>query len=124
MARKNDEQILAALIATGAVRPAAKVAGVSETTIRTRLADPDFRVQYETAKGAVLQEACDCLAARLTSAVDALSSVLDSDSTPATVKVSAADAILRHGLRYVETANILRRLDALEQRTNDGGGCL
>ena len=66
MARKNDEQILAALIATGAVRPAAKVAGVSETTIRTRLADPDFRAQYETAKGAVLQEACDALAARPT----------------------------------------------------------
>lgn len=121
MARKNDEQILAALIATGAVRPAAKVAGVSETTVRTRLADPDFRAQYEKAKSEILLEACDALSARLTSAVDALSSVLDADSTPATAKITAADAILRHGLRYVEVANVLRRLDALEKRTNDGG---
>lgn len=121
MARKNDEQILAALIATGAVRPAAKVAGVSETTIRTRLADPDFRVQYEKAKSEILTEACDALSARLTSAVDALYRVLDDDSTPATVKVSAADAILRHGLRYVETANIIRRLDALENGVTHEG---
>ena len=121
MARKNDEQILAALIATGAVRPAAKVAGVSETTIRARLNDPDFRAQYEKAKSEILTEACDALSARLTSAVDALSSVLDSDSTPATVRVSAADSLLRHGLRYVEVGHILLRLEDLEKRTNGEG---
>lgn len=121
MQKLNDEKILGALLAAGSVRKAAQIADVSETTIRTRLADPDFRAQYETAKGAVLQEACDALSARLTSAVDALSSVLDADSTPANAKITAADAILRHGLRYVEVANIIRRLDALEQRTNDGG---
>lgn len=117
----SNEKIMAALIACGSVRAAARAVGVSETTVRARLNDPDFRKEYETAKGAVLEEACDCLAARLTSAVDALSSVLDSDSTPVTVKVSAADAILRHGLRYVETANILRRLDALENGVTHEG---
>ncbi len=117
----SNEKIMAALIACGSVRAAARAVGVSETTVRARLNDPDFRKEYETAKGAVLEEACDCLAARLTSAVDALSSVLDSDSTPAPVKVSAADSLLRHGLRYVEVANVLRRLDELEKRTNDGG---
>ena len=118
MATKNNEQILAALVATGSVRAAAKAVGVSETTIRTRLNDPNFRAEYEKAKSEILTEACDALAARLTLAVDVLCDVLDSDATPATVKVSAADSILRQGLRYVEAANILRRLDALEQRTN------
>ena len=117
----SNAQIMAALVACGSVRTAAKAVGCSETTIRTRLTDPDFRAQYETAKGAVLQEACDSLSARLTHAVDALYRVLDDDSAPDTVKVTAADAILRHGLRYVETANIIRRLDALEQMKNDGG---
>lgn len=117
----NDEKIMGALLAAGSVRKAAQIADVSEATIRNRLNDDAFRAQYETAKGAVLEEACDSLAARLTSAVDALSSVLDADSTPANAKITAADAILRHGLRYVEVANIIRRLDALEQRTNDGG---
>ena len=118
LATKNNEQILAALVATGSVRAAAKAVGVSETTIRARLNDPDFRAEYEKAKSEILTEACDALAARLTLAVDVLCDVLDSNATPATVKVSAADSILRQGLRYVEAANILRRLDALEQRTN------
>ena len=114
----SNEKIMSALIATGSVRAAAKAACVSQTTIRTRLNDPNFRAEYEKAKSEILTEACDALAARLTLAVDVLCEVLDSDATPATVKVSAADSILRQGLRYVEAANILRRLDALEQRTN------
>ena len=117
MATKNNEQILAALVATGSVRAAAKAVGVSETTIRARLNDPDFRKEYETAKGAILTEACDSLAARLTHAVE----VLDNTENAATVRVSAADSLLRHGLRYIEMGNILLRLDALEQRTNGEG---
>ena len=114
----SNEKIMSALIATGSVRAAAKAACISETTIRARLNDTDFRAEYEKAKSEILTEACDALAARLTHAVDVLGDVLDSDATPATVKVSAADSIFRQGLRYVEAANILRRLDALEQRTN------
>ena len=117
----SNEKIMAALIACGSVRAAARAVGVSETTVRARLNDPDFRKEYETAKGAVLEEACDSLSARLTHAVDVLVEVLDNTQTPATVRVSAADSLLRHGLRYVEVANVLRRLDALEQRTNNEG---
>lgn len=103
----SNEKIMAALIATGSVR--------------ARLNDPDFRAEYEKAKSEILTEACDALGARLTLAVDVLCEVLENDATPATVKVSAADSILRQGLRYVEVANVLRRLDALEQRTNGEG---
>ena len=117
----SNEKIMAALIACGSVRAAARAVGVSETTVRARLNDPDFRKEYETAKGAVLEEACDSLSARLTHAVDVLVEVLDNTQTPDTVRVSAADSLLRHGLRYVEVANVLRRLDALEQRTNNEG---
>ena len=74
--------------------------------------------QYEKAKAAVLSEACDAISARLTLAVDTLCEVLDSTETAATVRVSAADSLLRHGLRYIEAANILTRLDALEAAQN------
>ena len=117
----SNEKIMAALIACGSVRAAARAVGVSETTVRARLNDPDFRKEYETAKGAVLTEACDSLAARLTHAVDVLVEVLDNTENAATVRVSAADSLLRHGLRYIEMGNILLRLDALEQRTNNEG---
>lgn len=118
MQRKNDEIILSALIVAGSVRTAAKIASVSETTIRARLNDPDFRERYEQAKKAILTEACDAISARLTLAIDTLCEVLEDAKNAPTVRVSAASEILRHGLRYIEMATILARLDALEQRTN------
>lgn len=120
MQKLNDEKILGALLAAGSVRKAAKIADVSEATIRNRLNDEAFRTQYEKEKAAVLSEACDAVSARLTLAADTLCEVLENDATPATVKVSAADGLLRHGLRYIEVANVLRRLDALEQQTFGG----
>lgn len=119
MQRKNDEIILSALIAAGSIRAAAKNANVSETTIRTRLNDDDFRQRYEQAKGAILTEACDALSARLTLAVDTLCEVLEDTKNAATVRVSAASEILRQGLRYIEVANILTRLDAIEKAQKD-----
>lgn len=119
MQRKNDEIILSALIAAGSIRAAAKIADVSETTIRTRLNDDDFRRRYEQAKGAILTEACDALSARLTLAVDTLCEVLEDTENAATVRVSAASEILRQGLRYIEVANILTRLEAIEKAQKD-----
>lgn len=119
MQRKNDEIILSALIAAGSIRAASKIADVSETTIRTRLNDDDFRQRYEQAKGAILTEACDALSARLTLAVDTLCEVLEDTKNAATVRVSAASEILRQGLRYIEVANILTRLEAIEKAQKD-----
>ena len=115
MQRKNDEILMSALIACGSIRAAAKIAECSETTIRTRLNDDDFRQRYEQAKEAILTEACDAISARLTRAIDTLCEVLEDTENAATVRVSAADSLLRHGLRYVEVANILARLDAIEK---------
>lgn len=114
MVRIEDEKILAALLAAGSIRRAAKTANVSESTIRNRLKDDAFRKLYEEQKAGILSEACDALCARLTAAVDALSDVICDKKNPATARISAADSVLRHGLRYVEIANVIHRLDALE----------
>lgn len=119
MQKKNDEILLSALIACGSIRAAAKIAECSETTIRTRLNDKVFRERYEDAKKTILNEACDALSARLTRAIDTLCEVLEDTENAATVRVSAADSLLRHGLRYVEVANILARLDAIEKAQKD-----
>ena len=114
MERINDERILAALIANGSIRAAAKSAGVAESTIRNRMADPDFRAEFDKLRGELLQEAAQGLTARLESATATMSEIMEDGKNPASVRVSAADAVLRHALRYVEAADILRRLDALE----------
>lgn len=119
MAKPNDEKVLAALLSAGSIRRAAELAGCSESTVRNRLANPNFREQYDREKAKVLTEACDAITARLTLAIDTLCDVLDNPENPATVRCSAADSLLRHGLRYIETANILTRLDALEQERSE-----
>lgn len=115
MAKRNDEAIMSALIACGSIRRAAKAAGVSEVTVRKRLDDPAFRDRYDRAKNTLLSETCNAISARLMAAADCLSDVMEDNKNPATVRTSAADALLRHGLRYIEAANILNRLDTLEK---------
>ena len=114
LARLNDENILAALLSAGSVRGAAKIAGCSEVTIRARLKNDAFRSRYEEAKDGILSEAMDSLSAHLSAAVETIGSVMADNETPASVRVSAADSVLRHGLRYIEAGNILKRLEALE----------
>ena len=112
--RITDERILAALLTAGSVRAAARSANVSEATVRNRLADPDFRARYDRLRGELLQEAAAGLTAKLESATATMAEIMEDGQNPASVRVSAADAVLRHGLRYIEAGNILRRLDALE----------
>ena len=77
--------------------------------------DAEFLERYKATKQCFLAEACDAISARLTLAIDTLSDIVEDENTPTTIKVSAADALLRHGLRYIEANNILVRLEKLEQ---------
>lgn len=64
-------------------------------------------------------EACDALTARLTLATDTLCDIVEDDKTPSTVRVSACAELLRHGLRYIEAANIIPRLEKLEAQQDN-----
>lgn len=115
MAQKySDEQILEALLMAGSARQAARRLGCSLSCVRDRLSKPAFKAKYEQAKKDALTDAIDNLSVQLTSAVDVLAKVMTDSETAATVRVSAADAILRHGLRYVEQYEIIKRIEALE----------
>lgn len=110
----NDESILAALLIAGSVRAAANTAGVSESTVRNRLQNPDFRAAFESAKSEILQSAVGSMISKINDATSTICELMNDKEAPASVRVSAADAILRHTLRYVGVADIERRLQALE----------
>ena len=119
MGKISNQKVMTALLTAGSVRKAAALSGCSEATIRSRLQDPEFRAEYEEHKKHILDETCDAIIARLTLATDTLCSVLEDPETPPTVKVSASDSLLRHGLRYIQASQILTRLDALEKKLDD-----
>lgn len=118
--RINDQQILAALLACGSIRAAAKNAGVAESTIRNRLSNPAFRQKYDALRSDLLQEAAAGMTARLQAATDTMTAIMEDDENTASVRLAACDALLRHCLRYFSAAEIERRLAALEAATMEG----
>ena len=119
MAKKvSDEKLLEMLLVHGGVRGAAAVLGISQNAIYKRLKDDSFRQQYDVMQGALLSTAAASMVNALDKAVSALLAVLNDTEASAGLKVSAANALLNHCCRYVETSNVLRRLEALEDFAN------
>lgn len=111
---KNDEQIMSALLLAGSVRRAAKIAAVSEGTIRNRLKDKSFRAEYDRQRADFVQQITAGIASKLENAVDVAAEILTNPNAPASVRLGAVDALLRHFLRYYSASEIERRLSALE----------
>lgn len=111
---KNDEQIMSALLLAGSVRRAAKIADVSEGTVRNRLKDSAFRAEFDRQRADFVQQITAGIAAKLENAVDVAAEILANPNAPASVRLGAVDALLRHFLRYYSASEIERRLSALE----------
>ena len=116
MAKKvTDEKLIEHLLIQGGVKGAAAACGLSQNAIYKRLRNPEFRAQYDMMQGVVLSTVAGALAGVLEKAVWKLARVLDDPTASPGLIVTAANAILNQGHRYIEVASILRRLEALEQ---------
>lgn len=112
--RINDEQIISALLNCGSFRKAAESLGTTANTISNRLKKEDFRKRYEAAKAELLSETVGVMKSNLSGAVSTLTEVMNNKENPPTVRVSAADSLLRHSVRYIEVAEIESRISKLE----------
>ena len=117
--KTSDELIIAALCKCGSVIEAAKALGVSKNTVANRMNDDAFKTRYEEAKQNILSEAVNSMKLRTAKAINTLTEIMEDKSNPATVRVSAADSILRHTLRYIEVAELEARIKRLEMRDNN-----
>lgn len=111
-----DEQVLSALLAFGSVRKASEQLGCARSTIYKRLERDDFRQRYKALQGQILNDACADIVSALSDAIEALHAIVVSDTANDNAKISASDSLLRHGIRYLEVANILERLERLENQ--------
>ena len=110
----TDDELLIALLAGGSVRKAAKVLCISPQAIQKRLTG-DLKKSYEEERLRLFGNISDELNAASMLAVSTLSETISNTELPATVRVQAADSVLRHTLRYYEAANFEKRLRALEE---------
>jgi hypothetical protein len=117
--RNTDEKILLALSVGTSQVAAAREAGVSERTIRRKLADPKFRARLHQLRGEALERAGGMLTAGAMKSVATLLALQESNQ-PAAVRLGAAKAVLELGMRVREMNELEARLAALEAQLGDG----
>lgn len=107
---------MAALLTSSTKAEAAAKACISDRQLRRYLDEPGFRAEYQRRKAALVEAATTQLQSSLTGAVQALSEIAEDQAAASMARIQAARAILLYCIRYTETADILPRLEKLEQR--------
>ena len=117
-AKRADTLILLAHLAGRRIADIATEAGVSERTVRRRLADPAFRRQVDEAR-AELQEACY---SRLSSMSNKVTSKLETlvDAKNQKISLAACRTVLEFMSKMRETAELVRRIEDLERQEGEG----
>lgn len=115
----TDECIIAALIRAGSVRAAADEMGIIPATIYKRMKKPGFDELYQAAKDDAIKTASAQLSGSLCDAVNVLREIMTDKETAAQTRANAAAQVLSYGLRFADTADIVRRLEALESNRKD-----
>src|SRR5262245_50376727 len=113
-----DEQLAAFLAAGVAYKVAAKRAGVSESTLRRRLRDPEFRQLLDDYKDEMFGRAAARLGRALWPAVHKLERLM-TESDDARVQLGAAREIISATLKTRQALDFERRLDELEGLLKD-----
>jgi hypothetical protein len=114
------DELLALALAQGKTRAdAAAVAGVSERTVYTRLADSDFGRRVSDLRAELVNTSVGRLAAAAATAADTLAELLGA-AAPPTVRLAAARAVLDL-VRLAFDETIAERLSALERQAEAEG---
>lgn len=108
-----DSALLAALSRGLNVRTAAAQAGIAERTAYRRLRTPEFREALSTARREAIDAAAGALSNASGTAATALIGLLR-ESTPPSVRLAAARAVLELGGKLREETDVEARLAALE----------
>jgi hypothetical protein len=113
---RMKEAAIAALLSQRNHEEAARAAGVSKRTLNRWLKLPEFQSAYLDARRAAMFQANARLQQAGSAAVSVLLKVMVDQSTPAAVRVRAADCVLARGNQGLENEDLDVRLAALERR--------
>lgn len=111
---KQEEAILA-LLSNPTVEHAARAAKITSRTLYRYLKDPEFNAAYRQARWTAFGQCTARLQQASSAAVSALLKALVDPTTPAAVRVRAADSVLDHAVKALEVEDIAARLAELER---------
>lgn len=119
--RISDHAVVEAVLTCGGSIPkAAVLLNCGRSTIYERVQNsPEVREAIHAAQSGAIQGAAVQLTQTAVDAVNTLRGIMQNTENAASVRASAADAILRHTAKYYEVSNTAQRLDALEEAVQE-----
>lgn len=113
----RQQKAVAALISQPTRKAAAEAAGIGERTLRTYLADGEFREAYRKAAQDAFGDATRRARQSLTLALDTLTAIAADGEASDTARISASRALLEYGVKMTELNDVIHVLREIE------GGC-
>ena len=99
---------------------AARAAGVSESTLREYLKDPDFVGKYRQTCGDMLRSAAQQARQGISPALETLREIAETPGNPQ-ARIMAARSTLEYALKLEERVDFLERLEVLEKMQKEPG---
>jgi hypothetical protein len=119
--RRANAKLLTALACGASAEAAAREAGVSESTVYRRLADPDFCRQLQEMQAGLHRRTAAALMASGGEAVRVLRELMKPQNPPAT-RLGATRTVLEIGMKAWEFTELEKRLAALEEQAERTSG--
>lgn len=98
----ENEKIIAALISNGTIKAAAESLGISTRTINDRLAESDFRADYNAAKSDIVRQALFNLNSKLADAIETVSEIMKNEEVNPATRLQAAQTIISNAAKFTE----------------------
>ena len=115
MLGRKQEDAIAALLTQRNIEEAAKAAGISARTLLRWLKLPEFQTAYREARRTAYSQAVAKLQQGATAAATTLLKVMLDQTTPASVKVRAAECVMNHSSKAIEIEDVEFRVAELER---------
>jgi hypothetical protein len=113
----KQERAITALLSKGTVEQAAIASGIGTRTLYRWLKVPEFKDELRRARRDVFSQAMDRLQQGSLAAANTLLKTMVGPDTPEAVRIRAADTVLNHARKSIETEDIAARVSALERAT-------
>ena len=109
------EEAIAALLTQRNTEDAARVVGISVSTLLRWMKEPEFNTAYREARRLAFGQSVARLQQASSAAVSTLLKVMVDPASPPSTKVRAADSVLDHAAKAIEIEDIEARLTEFER---------